>query len=211
MPLRAILLDEGLLKTAADWKMPNPDEGELKTDIGTYYYLEGEGVIFEPSRPFWDVLETVEDHSIPSWEMAKRWQSDHYAKNKGSDAWEHPEIAALRAEAQLVAIALKRMFRRKVEINENMRKRQTSVGVTVSTGKNLDDAGSLDAIAQDFGKRLRVQLKRSGGKRQRRFPDPVEAETHYSGQLNGRKINVSFSHQDGILFLVYVSIYAQPS
>lgn len=203
--LRTILAEEGLLRKASVWEDMGRGELSITIGIGTYSFLQGEGVMFEPSRPFWGTLHPVEDYSITTMDEAKKWQQDHAAKYQNASVYRNPEETALRDAAQKVNSALAKMFRRKVHRLENIRAARAYIDLSVNLNIKVGP-DTLEKNVANLGKRLGIKFQASKNRAQRSTPDPVEAEYISTALLDGLKLTLTQAYMNGNLFLVTVHI-----
>jgi hypothetical protein len=164
-----------------------------------------EGILFQPARPFWEVLKGEEAYKIRSLEDAKAWQLLHYGKNRGAAPFEHPFADDLRKGAAQVAEALKKVFRKKAKIDENFRPSMSSITIYVALKIPMTQT-LLAETREALGRLLGVRFVKGRSVGERHFPDPVEGEEQSSAVLNGRKMEMSLDFARGFLAGVTITL-----
>lgn len=206
--LAQILKEEGLTHVASRWEKVRSDEWNLTNHLGTYYFLEGEGVIFQPSEKYLDALES-EEVFLKTLEEAERWQTQHAAQHENTQVFSHPAEADLRAAAQKAEGVLRKLFRRKPEVWDNIRKRGASLTVYAGSLKlPLTSPADLQVLSDKVSKALGVRLTKSRSTSERSFPDPVEAEWESAGTMGSLKVTLTVNHMKGNVFGVGITFRA---
>lgn len=204
--LRALLISERLLFGSSEWKKNKDKDYVLETEIGTYNYSPREsGMLFEPSKPFWDVLKN-EEVPMGSLEEAKRFQEEHYAKNKGTAPFVHPEIENLREVIEKVSAAMKAAFKRKPNVEEIMRPNYTTLSINLDLVKHPMSEGPVQDIIDLLSKKLGVPLKTSGRIKERTSPDPVEGTVKAVAKIGKTKIDFEIQSMRGKIFGIYAVV-----